>query len=588
MSAVESGTDPRKPARIPLAASENPLPTHASTTGSIAPEHILSVSVTMRRRHPLSLAGLNGRIVSHEEFDEQYAGDPADFEAMRRFAHEHGLSVDEAATSLPRRTVTLRGPASRMEAAFGVKLQTFQHLQQGTHFHSYDGSLSLPEEIAPRVEAVLGLDTRPIAKSHLRWRDEKAENGRVIRASANAASYSPVQVAQLYGFPTNLTGAGQTIGIIELGGGYEAGDVTSFFRGLGLTPPTVVAVSVDGGTNVPGGDPNGADGEVALDIQVAGAVAPGARIAVYFAPNTDQGFIDAITTAVHDRTNKPSVISISWGGPEGSWSAASRTALDNACQSAGALGVTITAASGDNGSTDGGTGNNVDFPASSPHVLACGGTRLSGSGTTISSEVVWNDQPNGGATGGGVSTVFALPSWQNGAGVPAASASGGGRGVPDVAGDASPESGYAVLVDGQQQVVGGTSAVAPLWAGLLALVNQSRVAGGGSPVGFANPLLYAAPTALRDITSGSNGTFKATKGWDACTGLGSPNGVAVVAALSGVAGGSGSGGTGSGSGPGGTGSGGGGGTAPPAPQPTPVPPAPKPPTHKKKHKHGHA
>jgi kumamolisin len=291
---------------------------------------------------------------------------------------------------------------------------------------------------------------------------------------------------------------------------------------LGLTPPTVVAVSVDGGTNAPG-DPNGADGEVALDIQVAGAIANGARIAVYFAPNTDQGFIDAITTAVHDTTNKPSVLSISWGGPESSWPQSSVTALDNACQSAAALGVTITVACGDNGSSDGGSGNNVDFPASSPHVLACGGTELIGSGSTIEEEVVWNDQSSGGgATGGGYSTLFPLPSWQSSAGI-----SGSGRGVPDVAGDASPETGYNILVDGQQEVVGGTSAVAPLWAALMALINQQR----GTPVGFVNASLYTDGADFHDITQGSNGAYSAGPGWDACTGLGSPNGAEIAGAL---------------------------------------------------------
>ena len=561
-----SGTDPKQ-TRVLLAATEQPLPAQASATGSLPPEQILSVSVITRRRKPLSLRELDGRIVSREEFDQQYAGDPEDFTALRQFAHEHGLTVDEANTSLARRTLALRGPASRMQQAFGVALKTFQHLQHGKHFHSYEGPLSVPESVAPRIETVLGLDTRPIAKSHLRRLEE---NGRVITASAAAASYSPVQVAALYGFPKNLTGAGQTIGILELGGGYEASDITTFFGGLGLKPPTVVAISVDGGVNVPGGDPNGADGEVALDIQVAGAVAPGARIAVYFAPNTDQGFIDAITTAVHDTANKPSVLSISWGGPEGGWSAASRTALDNACQSAGALGVTVTVASGDNGSSDGQTGNNVDFPAASPHVLACGGTALHGSGSAISSEVVWNDlAQGGGATGGGVSTTFALPSWQANAGVPKPQGSAGGRGVPDVAGDAAPGTGYNVLVDGQAQVVGGTSAVAPLWAGLLALANQQRVQNGGTPAGFINPKLYGSPSALRDITSGSNGTYNAAQGWDPCTGLGSPNGTAVVQLLS------------SGTASGGTGSGGG-----TTPQPIPTP-TPAPPVHKKKHKHNH-
>jgi kumamolisin len=287
-------------------------------------------------------------------------------------------------------------------------------------------------------------------------------------------------------------------------------------------------VSVDGGANAPT-NPSGADGEVALDIEVAGAIAPGAKIAVYFATNTDQGFVDAITTAVHDTTNNPSVISISWGGPESGWPQSSLTAMDDACQSAGAIGVTITVASGDNGSSDGASGNNVDFPASSPYVLGCGGTKLTGSGTKITSEVVWDDGSQGGATGGGVSVDFPLPDWQAKAGVPKSSSSSGGRGVPDVAGDASPETGYNILVDGQQEVVGGTSAVAPLWAGLIALINQQR----GKPAGFVNPSLYAAPTAFHDITSGNNGAFSAGPGWDACTGLGSPDGAKIAAALGG-------------------------------------------------------
>jgi kumamolisin len=257
---------------------------------------------------------------------------------------------------------------------------------------------------------------------------------------------------------------------------------------------------------------------------VAGSIANGARLAVYFAPNTDQGFIDAITTAVHDTANKPSVLSISWGGPESSWAQASVTALDDACQSAAALGVTITVASGDNGSSDGVTDgqNHVDFPASSPHVLACGGTELIGSGTTIESETVWNDGTQGGASGGGFSTLFPLPAWQSSAGI-----SGSGRGVPDVAGDAAPESGYNILVDGEQEVVGGTSAVAPLWAALIAMINQMK----GAPVGFVNAALYADAQDFHDITQGNNGSYSAAPGWDACTGLGSPDGQEIAGAL---------------------------------------------------------
>jgi kumamolisin len=267
-----------------------------------------------------------------------------------------------------------------------------------------------------------------------------------------------------------------------------------------------------------------------LDIEVSASVAPGAKIVVYFAPNTDQGFIDAVSSAVHDTTNKPSVISISWGGPESSWTTQAMTALDAACQSAAALGITVTVAAGDNGSSDGATGNNVDFPASSPHALACGGTKLIGSGSTITSEVVWNEQASGeGATGGGVSNVFALPSWQANAHVPAASASTGGRGVPDVCGDADPVTGYQVRVDGQSLVIGGTSAVAPLWAGLIALNNQQN----GKSAGFIQPQIYAAKaaSAFNDIVSGNNGAFSAGPGWDACTGLGSPIGSKLIALL---------------------------------------------------------
>jgi kumamolisin len=197
------------------------------------------------------------------------------------------------------------------------------------------------------------------------------------------------------------------------------------------------------------------------------------------------------------------------------------TALDSACQSAAALGISITVAAGDNGSSDSGSGDNVDFPSSSPHVLACGGTKLIGSGSTITSEVVWNeDASNEGATGGGVSNVFPLPSWQANSNVPAPGNSAGGRGVPDVCGNADPSTGYTVRVDGQTMVIGGTSAVAPLWAGLIAVANQQN----GKTAGFLQPQIYAAKAkaGFRDITSGNNGSFSAGPGWDACTGLGSP------------------------------------------------------------------
>jgi kumamolisin len=377
----------------------------------------------------------------------------------------------------------------------------------------------LPEELQGHVLAVLGLDNRPQARPHFR----------VAQPHATNVSYTPVQVGTLYGFPAGATASGQTIGLIELGGGYREADVTAYFQTLSLPAPAITAVSVDGGENTPG-NANGADGEVMLDIEVSASIASGAKIAIYFTPNTDQGFIDAVTTAVHDTVNKPSVISISWGGPESTWTTQAWTALNAACQAAAAVGVTITVAAGDDGSTDGETGNNVDFPASSPYVLGCGGTTLRGSGTTITSEVVWNELTSDeGATGGGVSALFPLPTWQQNSNVPAAPTSGGGRGVPDVTGDADPSTGYVIRVDGETTVIGGTSAVAPLWAGLIALANQQN----GVAAGFVNPTLYGAGAAkaFHDITQGNNGAFSAGSGWDACSGQGSPVGSAVIQLL---------------------------------------------------------
>src|SRR5258706_248233 len=341
----------------------------------------------------------------------------------------------------------------------------------------------------------------------------------------------PARLAKAYNFPTGLDGSGQCIGIIELGGGFRPKDLATYFAGLGLPTPNVKAIAVDQASNHPT-NANSADGEVMLDIEVAAALAPKATIAVYFAPNTDQGFLDAITTAVHDRVNKPSVVSISWGSAEVNWTAQSMTQFDQAFQEAATMGVTICCAAGDSGSGDSVTDGkpHVDFPASSPHVLGCGGTKLLASGTGIASEVVWNEGTSS-ATGGGVGGFFSLPSYQSKAKVPAiAGSTKHGRGVPDVAGDADPATGYDVRVDGKTYVIGGTSAVAPLWAGLIALMNQKL----GHPVGFLNPLLYgslAGRGLLNDIASGSNGAYTAKSGWDPCTGWGSPNGAKLLQAL---------------------------------------------------------
>ena len=521
-------------ARNSIKGSERqPLP-GAKAVGKADPSERLEVSVLLRRSNAgefndrikkLNSRAAAGGYLSREEFGRQHGASTADIDAVRKFATANGLAVVQQDAG--RRTVVLSGTVAQFNTVFGVDLQRFEH--PGGSYRGRVGSIHLPDELRGCVEAVLGLDDRPVAKPHFRPR---LPHGNVQWHSngGETTSFTPPQIASLYNFPPG-TGKGQCVAIIELGGGERTTDLKTYFSGLGITPsPKVTVVSVDHGRNHPTGDANGPDGEVMLDIEVVGAIAPQANIAVYCAPNTDAGFLDAITTAIHDTINKPSVISISWGGPESGWTQQSLTAYDSAFQAAAAMGITVCVASGDNGSSDGVSdgADHVDFPASSPHVLACGGTSLRTSGNAIASESAWNDGAQGGAGGGGMSTVFAVPAWQNGLQAPLTP--GGStaltmRGVPDVSGDADPETGYDVRIDGTDTVIGGTSAVAPLWAGLIARINAQR----GNPVGFINPTLYATQGALRDITQGNNGHFVAEPGWDACTGLGSPNGSQIAA-----------------------------------------------------------
>jgi kumamolisin len=517
--------------KVALPGSHRDPVDQATKTSPVADDELIQVTVVLRRRpntqmpaSPEEFAYSGPQAASHqtrEEFGLIHGAAPADIAVIEGFAHEFGLTVTERHPG--RRTVVLSGTAENIQKAFGT---TLAHYDSPTgSYRGRTGTIMIPEELQPIVTAVLGLDNRPVAKPHVR----------MSRAAKTPAGISPAEVARLYSFPSGLDGAGQTIGIIELGGGYQTSDLNAYFGGLGIKTPTVSSVSVDGGVNKPKADKD-SDGEVMLDIEVAGAVAPGARIVVYFAPNTDQGFHDAIAAAVHDTVNKPSVVSISWGGPEDSWTNQARTVMLAACTDAAAVGVTITVAAGDDGATDGVSDNklHVDLPACLPAVLACGGTRLNAANGAITSEVVWNElATNEGATGGGVSRIFALPTYQSSAGVPLhPETKFAGRGVPDVAGDADPVTGYAVRVDGQNTVIGGTSAVAPLWAGLIAVLNQKI----GQPVGFLNPILYKiGSSAFHDITSGNNNGYSAGHNWDPCTGLGSPNGVALANALLGKA-----------------------------------------------------
>ena len=502
-----------------LPGSERVLPADAELLGTGDPEERVQVTVQLRARAGAgdpAAAPVPARPLSREEFAERFGADPDDIATLEGFATEHGLQV--VGTNAPACAMTLAGPRSAMSAAFAVDLQDVR-TPSGT-FRARTGPVHVPRVLAGLVDGVFGLDDRPQARPHFVVRSSPAPD-EVAGAVESHAGFTARQVADMYGIGRELTGAGQAVALIELGGGYRDVEVGRYFEALGLPRPTVRPVRVDGARNAPTGSPDGPDGEVMLDIEVVGAVAPGATVLVYFAPNTSAGFLDVINAAVHDAQNKPSVISISWGSPEPGWTASAMVAMDRAFANAALMGVTVTVASGDDGSSDrvGDGQPHVDFPASSPHVLGCGGTRVTvGPGGELVSETAWGGPTSTGASGGGYSVVFDRPAWQ-----PAAPT---GRGVPDVAGNADPQTGYAVLVDGSWTVVGGTSAVAPLWAGILACANERS----GAPAGFVNTRLYerAGSGVVRDITDGTNGAYRAGTGWDAVTGLGSPLGPPVV------------------------------------------------------------
>jgi kumamolisin len=411
--------------------------------------------------------------------------------AVIRMARRFGLDVQPRSVGV--HSVGLVGTVAQMQRAFQVELHD-HHGPDGV-CRCRTGPVSAPASFGSNVVAVLGLDTRPQARAHYH-----AHAG--ARVPTNG--YKATDIAAAYGFPPNA-GKGHSVGIIELGGAYQPTAMAWYFRQCGIARTPNVGVN---GTQRP--SQTDASVEVMLDAEIIAALVPNARTMIYFAPNTTAGFYNAVARAVaagHD------AISVSWGACEQFWTHASMTAMNNLAKTAGTHGVTITAASGDAGSSDGVSGIEVDFPASAPYILGCGGTNLVMNGTAYGSETVWN--ANSGATGGGLSEFFPIPTYQS-------SVAGGRtmRMVPDVAANADPATGFMVRVNGQTRGVGGTSAASPLWAALVCKLNRAL----GRKVGFLQRALYAlSPGSLRDIVSGTNGAYQAAVGYDLCTGLGSPS-----------------------------------------------------------------
>jgi kumamolisin len=549
-------SDPKSTIQVSIYLRRNPTP----------PGKSLSPLGDMNEQFPAQR-----HYASDQEFDETFGASPDDLKKVAEWASESNLTVAESSVAM--RRVQVKGTIANISKAFGIQLNEYEHPETG-EFRGREGEIHIPAELADIITGVFGLDTRQVGRPRIRRANaqlvevdelEKSAKGKAHAAAAHAlppapypGTFFPPQVADLYNYPANVTGAGQNIAIFAFNGtdpdprgGYKLTALEKYFAYLGGNTPTIQNVVVQGPGNDPGPDSRASNakgdvtGEVMLDMCVVGSVAPGAKIFMYFTEFTSQGWLDGLNEAITDK-NKIDVISISYGNPEddpdGAWTAMGVQQVNQAFESAAAKGITICCAAGDDGSKDQvQQGAHVDFPASSPYVLGVGGTKLvsSASGAspqTISSEVVWNETLQGyGATGGGVSAVFTKPTYQNAVNVPSSTnpPHNIGRGVPDVAAVADPVTGVVVMhIDGKHlEPIGGTSASAPMWAALVARINE----GLGKNCGFLNTLLYnqqSLKDTFHDITSGNNGAYKANNGWDACTGFGSPDGAALLQALS--------------------------------------------------------
>jgi subtilase family serine protease len=558
LGAVSATTASAAAPRVQRLGTPAQIPAQAQSLGAPAPSQVVQATVTLTPRDPAALAAFAQQVstpssaeyhhyLTAPEFAARFGASDAQVATVRQALQAEGLSVGALAAN--RLSVPVSAPAPAMAGAFSVTLRRYRLPGGQTGIASTQAPAVAPA-LANTIQGVVGLDTLAVPKpvSLLRARRAaRAQVGAGVRpdttasqpnaasvapcASATSAAgrfgaYTPNQLAGAYGFDDLYSagdqGAGTTVALYELEP-YLASDIASYQSCMGTDVP-VTNTAVDGGAG------SGPGEGAALDVEDVLGLAPGASIDVYTGPNTAAGAFDTYSRIVGDDTAK--VISTSWGlceSQEGSAAAQSESTL---FQEAASQGQSIYAASGDAGADDcrDGGGRAVDDPASQPDVTGVGGTSLP-SADGASAQSVWNDGPGGGAGGGGVSTLWATPSFQS------AVDSTGAREVPDVSADADPDTGYVIFYDGSWGAIGGTSAAAPLWAAFTALADSSASCSAG-PVGLANPALYASSGDLTDVTSGNNTYdgvtgFTAGAGYDEASGLGTPT-ASVASALCGA------------------------------------------------------
>jgi subtilase family serine protease len=487
--------------------------------------------------------------LSSAEFAQRF-GIAQKRQAIKDFALANGLTVDASDDQPESMMVKVSGPSSVVEKTFHVQLNHYR-AADGREFRAHDTEPMIPTSLTPHLGAVMGLSNLTgILHPHFQMKPAASPQTQpsFTGATGPGGSLAPADVKAIYGLSgTTLTGAGQTVAIFELDG-YNPVDIDSYKTTFGLSNTPVTFIGVDGTTNVCGGgscssgSPGSGQIEVSLDIEMVLALASGvSQVMVYDGPNTGVGILDQYNKIATDNTAK--VVSTSWGSAE--LNSPSFDASENTIfQRMAAQGQSFYAASGDSGAFDDGTTVSVDDPASQPFVTGVGGTGLTGSVSTPA-ERAWNScgtgkclQGSGGSSGGGVSVVWPIPSYQAGA---SGLASQTARNVPDVSLNADPNTGYAVAVGGGFQQVGGTSAAAPLWAGFTALLNQANAISGNGVLGFANPTLYQLGTGastytanFNDATSGDNGNYSAKIGYDNVTGFGSFKGGTLINSVTGI------------------------------------------------------
>ncbi|MEV7185930.1 protease pro-enzyme activation domain-containing protein [Kitasatospora sp. NPDC093102] len=533
VSTAQAAT-PNATPRVALPNTVNPAVAHSEKKGDVPAAQQIAVSVSLKLRNTDALDRFltavatpgtpeYGHYLTPEQFTAQFGPTQSAVDQVRTYLAQQGLTVTDVSAN--RQVVNAHGTAAQVSQAFGTHESSYLDPQLQRAFFANDAAASIPSDLAAVVQGVSGLDNHAVRKNRLATPNAVTPS----TASSTPSGMAPAQYTGAYNLnKTGADGTGTTVALWEFDG-YKSSNLTTYDAQYGLSGPAVSTVSVDGASY--DSAPGQGQGEVELDSEIVRGAAPKATQLVYEAPNSDQGEIDMANKIVTD--NRVSVVSISWGSCEPDTTASSMTAVDNAFKQAAAQGISIFSASGDDGSRDctrstsGSTVKAVDFPASSPHQTGVGGTNLKvSSSNTYSSESAWS------TAGGGVSTVFAKPSWQTGTGV-----SGTMRTVPDVSSNADPASGFAIYTAGAWQVYGGTSAAAPLWSGYAAQFNQKAKAAGQPVLGEASPRLYSVANSssygstFHDVTTGANQDFSAKAGYDQVTGWGSPVADALTTAL---------------------------------------------------------